>query len=647
MATTPATLARIDHPSHPGGQPLQPVGRQAHHRRIDLAEVTPDLTMMSDVGTGLRRDGHGRHQQREGDDDIETTSMLDRSHNDDSFDLIDTCAPHLSPFTRLDQIYNNTRTSEARSVLTRPSRRGAKAMRRLLPPCVPLWLIGALSTLTLVCLSQSSLGAQATLDAPIPQTVQFNRDVRPILSDKCFTCHGPSSTGRRANLRLDDEASAKDKVIVPGDPEHSLLIQRIRSTDPRRRMPRQDEALSERDVTILTKWIEQGASYEPWWSFVAPVRPELPEVEHASWPKNGIDYFILDRLEQEGLRPSPEADRATIIRRVTLDLTGLPPTPAEVDAFLADESPDAYEKLVDRLLASPRYGERMASTWMAVARFADTLGYQADYERDMHRWRDWVIDAFNRNLPFDQFTTEQLAGDLLPHATQEQITATGFNRLHRMMAETGSNPDEYWVENVLDRTTTMGTTWLGLTLGCARCHDHKYDPITQQEVYQFYAFFNNNAESGVGLKGGNAPPVIAAPTPEQQVRRQELEDKVRAAEKQLADLRPEIEKAQREWERSLGDGSPVASLTNDNLVAHFPLSSETEARFDGTRFVDGGTTNRLGPQERVHHGGLDRTRRSERSDPDADVYEPEAVRLPVHARGRQAPAQPRHRVLDG
>ena len=361
-------------------------------------------------------------------------------------------------------------------------------------------------------------------------------------------------------------------------------------------MPRQDEALSERDVTILTKWIEQGASYEPWWSFVAPVRPELPEVEHASWPKNGIDYFILDRLEQEGLRPSPEADRATIIRRVTLDLTGLPPTPAEVDAFLADESPDAYEKLVDRLLASPRYGERMASTWMAVARFADTLGYQADYERDMHRWRDWVIDAFNRNLPFDQFTTEQLAGDLLPHATQEQITATGFNRLHRMMAETGSNPDEYWVENVLDRTTTMGTTWLGLTLGCARCHDHKYDPITQQEVYQFYAFFNNNAESGVGLKGGNAPPVIAAPTPEQQVRRQELEDKVRAAEKQLADLRPEIEKAQREWERSLGDGSPVASLTNDNLVAHFPLSSETEARFDGTRFVDGGTTNRLGPK---------------------------------------------------
>ena len=469
-------------------------------------------------------------------------------------------------------------------------------MRRFLPSRVGFWRVGVVGTLVLVCLTWSSLRAQNAPDAPIPETVRFNRDIRPILSDKCFTCHGPSSTGRRANLRLDDEAAAKAKVIVPGDPEHSLVIQRITSTDTRRRMPRQGEALSERDVKILTRWIEQGAEYEPWWSFAAPVRAQLPTVKDASWPKNEIDYFILDRLEKEGLRPSPEADRTTIIRRVTLDLTGLPPTLAEVDAFLADESPDAYEKVVDRLLASPHYGERMAATWMAVARFADTIGYQADYARDMHRWRDWVIGAYNRNLPFDQFTTEQLAGDLLPNATQDQITATGFNRLHRLMAETGSNPDEYWVENVLDRTTTMGTVWLGLTLGCARCHDHKYDPIAQKDVYQFYSFFNNSAESGVGLKGGNSPPVMAAPTPEQQARLKELEDKVTAAEEQVADFRPEIEKAQRAWERSLEDGNPVVGAMSDNLVAYFPLSSEAENRFDGKRFVEGGTINRLGPK---------------------------------------------------
>ncbi len=469
-------------------------------------------------------------------------------------------------------------------------------MRRFLPLRVGYWRIGVASTLALVCLTGSSLSAQDAPDASIPETVRFNRDIRPILSDKCFTCHGPSSTGRRANLRLDEEAAAKAKVIVPGDPEHSLIIQRVASTDARRRMPFQGDALSERDVKILTRWIEQGADYEPWWSFTAPVRPDVPEVKDAAWTKNEIDHFVLDRLETEGLTPSPEADRATIIRRVTLDLTGLPPTPAEVDAFLADESPNAYEKVVDRLLASPHYGERMAATWMAVARFADTLGYQADYSRDMHRWRDWVIDAYNRNLPFDRFTTEQLAGDLLPNPTQDQITATGFNRLHRMMAETGSNPDEYWVENVLDRTTTMGTVWLGLTLGCARCHDHKFDPIAQKEVYQFYSFFNNNAESGVGLKGGNAPPVIAAPTPEQRAKLKTLEDQVKAAEEQVAEFRPQIEQAQREWEQSLEGGTPFVGTMSDNLVASFPLSSEAESRFDGKRFVEGGTINRLGPK---------------------------------------------------
>jgi hypothetical protein len=440
------------------------------------------------------------------------------------------------------------------------------------------------------------LRAQNAPAAPIPETVQFNRDIRPILSDKCFKCHGPSATSRRANLRLDDEVVAKAKVIVPGDPEHSPLIQRITSIDTQRRMPFQGDALSERDVKLITKWIEQGAKYEPWWSFQAPVRHELPKVADASWPKNGIDYFILDRLEKEGLKPAPEANRATLIRRVTLDLTGLPPTLAEVSAFQADKSPEAYEKVVDRLLASPHYGERMASSWLPAARYADTIGYQNDYERDPHRWRDWVIDAFNRNMPFDQFTTEQLAGDLLPNATQDQRTATGFNRLHRIMAETGSNPDEYWVENILDRTTTMGTVFLGLTLGCARCHDHKYDPILQKDVYSFYSFFDNSAESGVGLKGGNSPPVILAPTPEQQGKLKELQDKLKTAEKQLADLHPKVAAAQRAWEKTLEDSTPAVGQLSGHLIGYFPLSSEAESRFDGKRFVDGGTVYRFGPK---------------------------------------------------
>ena len=469
-------------------------------------------------------------------------------------------------------------------------------MRGFLPSNTAFRRIGALSALALVFSTWISLRAQSAPDAPIPETVQFNRDIRPILSDKCFKCHGPSATGRRANLRLDEEAAAKIKGIVPGDPEHSLIIQRVTMTDPAKRMPYQLNALSDRDVKLLTRWIEQGAKYEPFWSFQTPKRPELPKVSNAAWPKNGIDYFIMERLDREGLKPQPEADRATLIRRVTLDLTGLPPTPAEVSAFQADKSPDAYEKVVDRLLASPRYGERMAAAWLAASRYADTIGYQADYERDPHRWRDWVIESFNKNKPFDQFTIEQIAGDLLPNATQDQKTATGFNRLHRIMAETGSNPDEYWVENILDRTQTMSTVYLGLTMGCARCHDHKFDPIKQKETYQFYAFFNNSMESGVGLKGGNSPPVILAPTPEQQVQLKALDDKLTAAEADLAALRPDIEKAQREWEKSLEDSTPIIGSADSNLVGYFPLPTEAESKFDGKRFVDGGTRYRLGPE---------------------------------------------------
>ena len=443
---------------------------------------------------------------------------------------------------------------------------------------------------------------------PLPETVRFNRDIRPILSDKCYTCHGPDSGTRRAGLRLDDADSARRTatrttpaqgplpVIAPGDPDASALVHRITATDPQRRMPFREAPLEPREVALITRWIEQGAEYEPHWSFIAPVRPDPPEVRDAAWPRNAIDAFVLDRLEREGLRPSPEAGRATLLRRVTLDLTGLPPTPGEVAAFLGDDSPDAYEKAVDRLLASPRYGERMAASWLAAARFADSSGYFADQRRDMSRWRDWVIDAFNRNLPFDRFTIEQLAGDLLPDATLEQRIATGFNRNHRMNSEMGIIPEEFFVENVVDRVSTTGTVWLGLTVGCARCHDHKFDPLEQKEFYQLFAYFNSIAESGIGQKTGNTPPLVYAPTPEQQEELRAIEGRIAAAEAQLAELRPEIEAAQRAWEESLGDADPIVGSPAEGLTARFPLASANERRFDGRRYVDGGSAGRRGPK---------------------------------------------------
>ncbi len=443
---------------------------------------------------------------------------------------------------------------------------------------------------------------------PLPEIVRFNRDIRPILSDRCYTCHGPDSGTRRAGLRLDDaETSRKDAtrttagqgpmaVVAPGDPDRSALVHRITATDPQRRMPFREEPLEPREVALLTRWIEQGAEYEPHWSFVPAVRPNPPAVDDAAWPRNPIDAFVLGRLEREGLRPSPEADRATLLRRVTLDLTGLPPTPGEVAAFLGDDSPDAYEKAVDRLLASPRYGERMAATWLAAARFADSSGYFADQRRDMSRWRDWVIDAFNRNLPFDRFTIEQLAGDLLPDATLDQRIATGFNRNHRMNSEMGIIPEEFFVENVVDRVSTTGTVWMGLTVGCARCHDHKFDPLEQKEFYQLFAYFNSIAESGIGQKTGNTPPLVYAPTPEQAEELRAIDERIAAAEAQLAELRGPIEAAQRAWEASLGDADPIAGSPDDGLTAHFALTSARERRFDGRRYVDGGSAGRRGPK---------------------------------------------------
>ncbi|MCI0362159.1 MAG: DUF1553 domain-containing protein [Planctomycetaceae bacterium] len=360
--------------------------------------------------------------------------------------------------------------------------------------------------------------------------VEFNRDIRPILADACFRCHGPDSAARQAELRLDDEQSAKGKrehgsAIVPGKLADSQLWRRITSPEADERMPPAESGirLTDRQIDTLRRWIEQGAMWQRHWAFIPP-QQAIPPASHCP-PRmlSPIDAFIHARLAQEGLNPAPPADAHTLLRRVTLDLTGLPPTPEETAAFHADRSPDAYERVVDRLLASPRYGERMAVRWLDAARYADTHGYQSDGERHMWRWRDWVIEAFNANQPFDQFTIEQLAGDLLPRATLDQRIATGFNRNHRGNGEGGIIPEEYAVEYVVDRVETTSTVWLGLTMGCVRCHDHKFDPFTQREFYQLYAFFNNVPEKGRAVKSGNSPPYIVAPTRLQLAELQRLE----------------------------------------------------------------------------------------------------------------------------
>src|SRR5439155_2026584 len=321
-------------------------------------------------------------------------------------------------------------------------------------------------------------------------------------------------------------------------------------------------------------WVEQGAKYQAIWALVAPVRAEIPALSGGTWRRNGIDDFVLARLSEEGLEPSPEADRITLIRRVTLDLTGLPPTPAEVDAFVNDQSSGAYERLVDRLLASSRYGERMALWWLDLARFADTNGYQIDTDRAQWRFRDWVIDAFNANEKFDQFTIEQLAGDLIPNATLEQKIASGFNRNHRITLEGGVIPEEYRVEYVLDRTETTATTWLGLTMGCARCHDHKYDPITQKEFYRFFAFFNHVPDNGIDGAAGNSAPFIPAPLEPARAQLAELDKKVASVEAALKTVEPQIVAGVKTWEESL-KWRPDLPAPATGLEIHLPLDTET------------------------------------------------------------------------
>ena len=358
----------------------------------------------------------------------------------------------------------------------------------------------------------------APTSAAEPERVDFSRQVLPLFADRCFACHGPDEDTREADFRLDLRASVFDRdsespLIVPGNSRKSPLFERISSHDPDLKMPPSSATrqLKREEINLIRRWIDQGADWQEHWAFIRPVRPSIPQVLDVDWPRNSIDHFVLAKLDRESLQPSSEANRETIIRRVTLALTGLPPALEEIDRFLDDQSPDSYEKLVERLLASHRYGEHMAMPWLDAARYADTDGYQNDRIRYMWAWRDWLIHALNDGQPFDNFTIDQLAGDMLPNATLRQQIATGFCRNHRINSEGGSIPDEWIVEYVVDRVDTLGTVWMGLTLGCARCHDHKYDPVSQRGYYKLFAYFNNVAEWGLGPNNGNSPPLIKVP----------------------------------------------------------------------------------------------------------------------------------------
>lgn len=419
-----------------------------------------------------------------------------------------------------------------------------------------------LCLMALLCLTLPT-GAAGVADG----LVDFNRDIRPLLSDRCYACHGPDEAKRKSGLRLDTEEGALallksgERAVIRGaDHLQSGLLARITTKDEEDVMPppKFGKPLTAAEVDLLTRWVKQGAPWQKHWSFIPPERPALPAVKDKKWPRNAIDRFILAKLEKEGFKPNAEADKATLIRRVTLDLTGLPPTIAEVDAFLADKSSNAYEKLVDRLLSSPHYGERLAQNWLDLSRYADTSGYHFDGVRFMWLWRDWVINAFNDNKPFDSFSIEQLAGDLLPEPTQSQRIATGFVRNNMTNDEGGADPDEYLNKYVVDRVNTLGAVWLGLTVGCTECHDHKYDPITAKDFYRLYAFFHNVPEKGLDrIRTDNPPPRLPVPTPEQAVKFVEADFRLKDAEKTLTDRTAELGETQEKWEREIVEQPPV------------------------------------------------------------------------------------------
>ncbi len=438
---------------------------------------------------------------------------------------------------------------------------------------VPLWLISIFFSPALLAAPGSTSGG-----------IEYNRDVRPILSENCFTCHGPDSAARKAGLRLDkfDEAIAPRKdsspAIVPGKPEASELVRRINASDPDDVMPpaKTHKTLTAQQKELLKNWIAAGAKYQAHWSLIPPQRPALPSVHNRRWARNPIDYFILARLEQEGLSPNPEADRRTLVRRVTLDLTGLPPTTAEVEAFVSDSSPDAYGKLVDRLLASEHYGEHRARYWLDAARYADSNGIHFDNYREMWSYRDWVIHAFNRNQPFDQFTLEQLAGDLLPNRTLEQEIASGFNRCNITSNEGGAIDEEYFVLYARDRTETTSQVWLGLTAGCAVCHDHKFDPISQKEFYSMSAFFNNTTQKAMDGNVKDTPPIVVVPTPEDRSRWDELTGELKTGKERVEARRKSGKDDFKSWEAEASPELFRKGLPQEKPLFHALLADDKE-----------------------------------------------------------------------
>ncbi len=434
-------------------------------------------------------------------------------------------------------------------------------------------------------------------EATLPDKVDFNLHIKPILSDRCFTCHGPDGQARKAGLRLDDPELARTALesgsgyaLVSGSLRKSRVYHRIISTDPEVQMPPPESnlRLSAEEIALLARWIEQGAEYQPHWSLIPPKEPSVPEIDGATHP---IDAFVQQRLSTTALSPNPIADKETLIRRASFDLTGLPPTLEEIDAFLADEAPDAFDKVLDRLLAASAYGERLATEWLDVARYADSHGYQDDGFRTSWPWRDWVVRAFNKNLPFDQFLTWQLAGDLLPNPSHEQILSTSFNRNHMQSQEGGIVLEEYRVEYVADRTMTMGKAFLGLTVECARCHDHRYDPISQKEYYQLFAFFNNINEVGNIPYAGEASPTLMLLDEETERQWETLRAQITDLEAQTAISNTNFDGGYTTWKAGLKAGREDTALQPEGRIGYYPLDELTGEK---NTFENQGSTPKAG-----------------------------------------------------
>lgn len=435
-----------------------------------------------------------------------------------------------------------------------------------------------------LCLSIAWLGAAAMAADAKPKTVDYGRDVRPILSDKCFACHGPDDATRKGRLRLDNRkgatapAASDEPAIVPGDTESSELFWRITTDDADDRMPpaKTGKPLTALEIQTLTTWIEEGAEYEGHWAFTPPNRPEPPKPSRVDWARNPIDAWILKRLETEGLSPSPEADKTTLIRRLSLDLIGLPPTIAEVDAFLAEDREGAYERLVDRLLASPHYGERWGRIWLDAARYADSDGYEKDKPRSVHFYRDWVVDALNQDLPYDRFIIDQIAGDLLPSPSQDELVATGFLRNSMINEEGGVDPEQFRMEAMFDRMDALGKSVLGLTIQCAQCHTHKFDPITHEEYYRMFAMLNNANEASVAVY-----------SPDQQLKRDDLLRAIHEAEAKLRSENPDWPDRMRTWEDVERRRGPSWRVVRTDTDANIGSGQKHTALDDGSILASG------------------------------------------------------------